>query len=269
MTVPAALNDPVPALAATVDRIDVDDPVFISDLHLAPAAPRTTTMFARFMREVAPRYRELLILGDLFEFWAGDDELQESFALQVADALDAHAERGHPVYVMHGNRDLLLGRGFADAASATLLADPTLAKVAGTPMLLAHGDAWCIDDVAYQRFRAETRAPATQQRFLALPRAQRLAFMGAARAQSEAAKSTKAMDIMDVNPSAVEPALRAAGVHCVVHGHTHRPAVHRFTLDGKPAERWVLPDWDYDAETPRGGYVALDGGSLRAFPFGI
>jgi len=160
---------------------------------------------------------------------------------------------------MHGNRDLLLGAGFLRATGAQLLADPCVAEVGGREVLLAHGDAWCTQDVEYMRFRASVRQEATQRQFLAGPRAARLAFMGAARAQSESGKRAKAMEIMDVTPSVVDEALRAGGLRLLIHGHTHRPAVHEGSLDGQPTQRWVLPDWDFDVPDlgqRRGGYLA-------------
>lgn len=259
-------TDPVPALAAGVDRIALRDPVFVSDLHLSESQPATLARFVRFVRELAPAHRELVILGDLFEYWAGDDDLDAGVGRTVADALNALAGRGVAVWVMHGNRDLLLGRGFAQAAGATLLADPVRAELSFGPVLLAHGDAWCTRDAEYQRFRAQVRDPRWQHDFLAQPLDARRAFVGAARAASESGKKTKAMDIMDVTPAAIDAALRGAGVTALIHGHTHRPATHRWLLDGRPAERWVLPDWDLDAPAARrrAGYLIVDGGRLAA-----
>jgi UDP-2,3-diacylglucosamine hydrolase len=167
---------------------------------------------------------------------------------------------------MHGNRDLLLGSRFLRATGAQLLADPAVALVGGRQVLLAHGDAWCTQDLEYMRFRASVRQEATQRQFLAGPRAARLAFMGAARASSEAGKRAKATEIMDVSPSVVDQALRASGLRLLIHGHTHRPAVHRFDLDGAPAERWVLPDWDFDAQPVRGGAIGVRDGALVSVP---
>ncbi len=252
---PASPLDPVPALAAQIDRIALHDPVFVSDLHLSETQPATLDRFLRFAREVAAAHRELVILGDLFEYWVGDDDLASGVGRTVADALRALGERGVAVFLMHGNRDLLLGRGFADAACATLLADPTRADAPGGAALLAHGDAYCTRDADYQRFRAQVRDPRWQHDFLARPLAERRAFVGMARAASETARKTQPMDIMDVAPAAIDAALRTAGLAAIVHGHTHRPALHRWTLDGQAAERCVLPDWDFDAEPVRGGYA--------------
>lgn len=247
------LTDPPPALAVTKSIEPLIDPAFISDLHLAPERPATLTRFFRFMHEDAPRHRELVILGDLFEFWIGDDS--SAPARPVIDALARASSAGQRVFLMHGNRDPLLGRDFAVAAGATLLADSIVAEVAGTTTLLSHGDAWCTRDVAYQQFRAMVRNPDFQRGFLGKSIEERIAVAKSARMASDAAKSIKAMDIMDVTPEAVITALREAGVRRIIHGHTHRPAAHVLELDGASAERWVLPDWDLDDTEPRGGYL--------------
>jgi len=266
-----AAANPLPVELAGLQRLTLRDALVISDLHLAATAPLTLARFLRFCAEEAAAHAELLILGDLFEAWVGDDSLDaddDAVARPVAAALRRLADHGVQVYLMHGNRDLLLGAAFLRATGAQLLADPCVAALGDRLALLSHGDAWCTQDVDYQRFRATVRQAATQRQFLAGPRAARLAFMGAARAQSEAGKQAKAMAIMDVTPAAVEAALRAAGLRLLVHGHTHRPAVHGFLLDGEPAERWVLPDWDFDVPpgaTARGGYLHADSaGTLRA-----
>ncbi|MGH6622649.1 MAG: UDP-2,3-diacylglucosamine diphosphatase [Burkholderiaceae bacterium] len=243
----------VPALAVAPDAAPLTDPVFISDLHLAPERPRTLARFLRFMDEDAPRYRELAILGDLFEFWIGDDAA--AAAAPVIAALARASARGQRIVAMHGNRDLLLGPAFSRATGATLLADPIVVEVSGVRTLLTHGDAWCMRDVVYQQFRARVREPAVQSDFLSKPIEERLTFFRTGRLQSEGEKSLKAMDIMDVTPAAVVDALAAASVHRVIHGHTHRPAVHEFYVGDQRAERWVLPDWEFDEGEVRGGYL--------------
>jgi UDP-2,3-diacylglucosamine hydrolase len=264
-----AAADPLPAALRGLQRVELRDPIFISDLHLNAAAPATLRRFLRFCDEDAARHAELLILGDLFEYWIGDDTLQaedDTVSRAVAQALRRLSDRGLRLYVMHGNRDLLLGAGFLRATGAQLLADPCVAAAGGREVLLAHGDAWCTQDLDYMRFRASVRQEATQRQFLAGPRQARLAFMGAARAQSEAGKRDKAMEIMDVTPAAVDEALRASGPRLLIHGHTHRPAVHRFMVDGEAAERWVLPDWDFESSPSRGGAIALRDGELVNLP---
>ncbi|HXF47429.1 MAG TPA: UDP-2,3-diacylglucosamine diphosphatase [Burkholderiaceae bacterium] len=249
----------VPALAATVDRVALADPLFISDLHLAATHPRTLARFEEVAATLARTHAEFVILGDLFEYWAGDDATDDEVGNAVAAALRGVAAAGVRVYLMHGNRDLLLGSDFAAAAGATLLADPTRAEIGGAAVLLSHGDVYCTRDVAYQRFRAQARNPDFQRAFLAKPLAERRAFIGQARAKSEQVKQTTAAEIMDVTSEAIADAMRTAGVTRMIHGHTHRPGTHRFELDGRAAERWVLPDWDLDGEAPRGGYLTCRG----------
>ncbi|HTT12274.1 MAG TPA: UDP-2,3-diacylglucosamine diphosphatase [Burkholderiaceae bacterium] len=256
--------DPTPpALAPTVDRLTLADPRFISDLHLSEAQPRTLARFERFAANEARTCAELLILGDLFEFWAGDDATDDAVARRVESALADLTFAGVRVYLMHGNRDLLLGNDFARRCGATLLVDPTLAQIAGGTVMLAHGDVYCTLDLDYMRFRAQVRNPDFQRVFLAKSLAERRAFVGQARAASEAGKQKKSMEIMDVTPEAIDDALRRAGVTLMIHGHTHRPATHRTVLDGNAAERWVLPDWDFDADPVRGGYLRISGGAWR------
>jgi UDP-2,3-diacylglucosamine hydrolase len=258
---------PPPALAADTDQVRLDDALLISDLHLSASQPATLARFLRFVDEDAARHRALLVLGDLFEFWVGDDA-DDAIGVVVADALRSLAGRGVGVFVMHGNRDLLLGRRFCALAGARMLADPTLADLGGTGTLLAHGDAYCTRDADYMAFRARVRDPAFQQAFLGKALAERRTFVGQARAASEAGKQAKSMQIMDVTPDEIDAALLAAGVARMIHGHTHRPATHRFALDGRAAERWVLPDWDFDAEPARGGYLHADGAQLRVHALG-
>jgi len=256
-----SLVDPPPVLAVAPTAAPLVDPLFVSDLHLAEQRPRTIARFLRFLAEDASRHRELVILGDLFEFWIGDDAAAS--ARPVVDALAAHSASGRRLLLMHGNRDPLLGHGFAAASGGTLLADPIVVDIAGTPTLLSHGDAWCTLDVAYQRFRATVRQPDFQRDFLSKALDERIAFARGLRLQSDSEKSMKAADIMDVTPDAVVAALRAAGVHRIIHGHTHRPAAHVVDLGDALAERWVLPDWDLDGAEPRGGYLEIVEGRPR------
>jgi len=248
-----------PALAARTDRIALRDPALISDLHLNAAQPATRAAFVRFCAELAPQHAELVILGDLFEFWAGDDD-PDTVGRDVAGALAQLAQRGVRVYLMHGNRDLLLGSAFCARAGARLLADPTLALVDGRAVLLTHGDAYCTRDVDYMKFRRKARGALFQKLFLTRPLARRRALIGQARATSESAKAAKAMQIMDVTPAEVEQAMANAGVHTLIHGHTHRPGRYPHVVGGHAVTRWVLPDWDLDTAPPRGGYLRLRDG---------
>jgi UDP-2,3-diacylglucosamine hydrolase len=252
-----------PALAPTVDRLTLADALFISDLHLSEAQPRTLARFERFIATEARMHAELVILGDLFEFWAGDDATDDAVANKVEAALAGLSAAGVRVYLMHGNRDLLLGNDFAQRTAVTLLKDPTLAQIGGRSVMLTHGDVYCTLDVDYQRFRAQVRNPAFQGAFLAKSLAERRAFVGQARAASEAGKQQKSMEIMDVTPQAIDDALREANLALMIHGHTHRPAIHRTTVDGVAAERWVLPDWDFDTDKVRGGYLHVGAGAWR------
>ena len=224
--------------------------LFISDLHLCPTRPAINALFMRFVLDIAPQAEALYILGDFFEYWAGDDDLADPFHTTITDALAGLAKRGTRVYIMHGNRDFLLSDAFMRAAQATLLPDPTRIDLHGTPTLLMHGDTLCTDDVAYQQFRSMVRNTEWQRNFLAQPLSQRKSQIEDLRKKSAQEKSNKSAEIMDVNAEAVANTLRAQGYPRLIHGHTHRPARHSHNVDGMLCERWVLPDW-YEA----GGYL--------------
>ena len=216
--------------------------LFISDLHLDEARPQITDLFVRLLAAEARTVDALYILGDLFESWIGDDD-DAPLASRVADALRGLRESGVPIYFMHGNRDFLLGADYAACAGMQLLGDPTVVELDGERTLLMHGDTLCVDDVEYQKFRALVRNPAWQAQFLAKPLAERRAFAAQARGESRKQTAIKAAEIMDVNQRAVASTMRAHGVRRLIHGHTHRPATHRFELEGAVAERIVLGDW--------------------------
>ena len=226
--------------------------LFISDLHLDDARPRTNELFLAFMAGPATRAEALYILGDLFEFWIGDDAIDLPLNRMVVDALAALSRRGTRLHFMHGNRDFLVRDGFAAATGATLLADPTKVDLYGRHTLLMHGDTLCTDDIAYQKFRAQVHDPAQQAAFLARTMAERDAFVRGVRSQSDAAKAGKSEEIMDVAPRAVEEMLRQHAYPTLIHGHTHRPATHVLEVDGHRCERWVLTDW-YES----GGYLEV------------
>ena len=232
--------------------------LFISDLHLSAERPAITQLFLEFLRDRAAGADALYILGDLFEYWVGDDACDEAEYRPIVAGLRALTQSGVPVYVMHGNRDFLIGEGFAQATGARLLPDPTVIELCGNRTLLMHGDTLCTDDVEYQRFRVYIRQPAQIQGFLAKPLAERNAMLRGYREMSKAATAQKAEDIMDVNANAVGVALRAHGVRTLIHGHTHRPADHRIDLDGMPARRIVLGDW-YE----QGSVLHCDANALR------
>ncbi len=200
-------------------------------------------VFLTFLERQASRAEALFILGDLFDQWLGDDDDTDPHPAIVA-ALARLTASGVPVGVLHGNHDFLLGAGFAARSGCRLLSDPTVIEVYGTTVLLMHGDTLCTDDAAYQALRAEVRDPANQARFLALPLAMRAAQADALRATSRQQTQLKSSSIMDANARAVEAIMREHGVRHLIHGHTHRPAIHHsFGLESQRATRIVLGDW--------------------------
>jgi UDP-2,3-diacylglucosamine hydrolase len=230
--------------------------LFISDLHLQESHPCTAEAFFRFLADRAPQAEALYLLGDVFEYWAGDDDLGTPFHQRIVDALRGLSDHGVTVYWMAGNRDFLAGRDFAHAAGLTLLPDPYVATIGGQTVALAHGDAQCTGDLKYLAFRAQVRDPAWQQQFLAMPLAQRKAIIAGLREGSRQAHGEKSYEIMDVTPDAVAALHATTGAGVVIHGHTHRPALHVDPDTGR--RRYVLPDWELDAEPVRGGWIAID-----------
>lgn len=216
--------------------------LFISDLHLDPVRPVITALLLDFLEQQSRRANALYILGDLFEAWIGDDDNAELGQI-VAEALRALTAHGVPTYFLHGNRDFLIGERFAAASGVQLLPESTIIELAGERVLLLHGDTLCTDDVEYQAFRAQVRTPAWQARTLALPLEQRRALAGQLRETSQQALQQKTADITDVNGAEVDRVMRAHRVYRLIHGHTHRPAIHDWSLDGQPARRAVLGDW--------------------------
>ncbi len=215
---------------------------FISDLHLSDQRPAITEAFIAFLDGPARDSEALYILGDLFEVWLGDDMVLPAYARAI-EAMHRLADAGVPLHVMHGNRDFLLGEAFAAMSGATLLPETQVIDLHGTPTLLLHGDTLCTDDTAYQQFRAMVRDPAWQAGVLAKSPEERLALARQFREMSMTEMAGKSAEIMDVNPDAVRTAFREAGVRQMIHGHTHRPAIHDLDLDGRPARRIVLGDW--------------------------
>jgi UDP-2,3-diacylglucosamine hydrolase len=240
--------------------------LFISDLHLSGERPAISERFFEFLRGPASRAAALYILGDLFEYWIGDDELDASdgdpLALRVAQALGGLARRGVSVAFMHGNRDFLVGARFCEKSGARLLEDPAVETIGGARTLLMHGDTLCTDDHDYQAWRRTARSRAWQQEFLSKSLPERRETLHALREKSKEIVGAKPAEIMDVSEEAVREALRAHGLTRLVHGHTHRPAHHQLELDGRPCERWVLPDW-----YARGGYLAIDEAGSRLVSF--
>ena len=235
--------------------------LFISDLHLQPSHPLTCAAFFAFLQERAMAAQALYLLGDLFEYWAGDDDLADPLHQQIAQAIRAVSDAGVAVYWIAGNRDFLVGQAFADAAGLRLLAEPHVADIGGQRIALVHGDAQCTDDLNYMAFRAQVRDPAWQAQFLAMPLAQRKGIIAGMRDGSRAAHTTKSYELMDVAPSAVNALFDATASNVIIHGHTHRPALH---VNGA-RRRYVLPDWEPYAEPARGGWIAIaaDGAITR------
>jgi len=217
--------------------------LFISDLHLSPARPHLVAAFHELLHGPARGASALYVLGDLFDVWLGDDQLREPLASAVADALAEIAGSGVPLFVQRGNRDFLIGERFARACRATLLPDRVVHDVQGTATLLMHGDLLCTDDVEYQRFRSYWQDPARRRRVLSRPYFVRRIGARVMRFGSRRATAAKTEVIMDVNADAVVAELRQHGVSRLIHGHTHRPARHEVTVDGRACERWVLADW--------------------------
>ena len=236
--------------------------LFISDLHLSEERPEANETFYSFIEEKASTADSLYILGDLFEYWVGDDDLSEPFHSVIAGFLRRLSAGGVALYVMHGNRDFLFGRQFAEQTGARLLADPATLELGGVKTLLMHGDTLCTDDVDYQRWRQVSRAPDWQQEFASKPLAERRRVARELRVQSGRAIKAKQEEIMDVTPSAVREVLRMHGASRLIHGHTHRPGRHELELDGRRCERWVLPDW-----YGRGGYLEIAGDAPRLVRF--
>ena len=214
--------------------------LFVSDVHLDPGAPEGQRQFLDFLRVEAANCAVLYILGDLFETWVGDDAGENE---PVLAALGALTGSGVACFLLHGNRDFLIGRGFCERTGCRLLPDPVTVELGGERVLLTHGDALCTDDHPYQELRTTVRNPAWQERFLSLPVATRRLLASEARAGSRAHTARTIPTIMDVNSKAVEDAFRATQVRRIIHGHTHRPGVHDVLVEGHAVQRIVLGAW--------------------------
>jgi len=236
----------------STDHPQVPATLFISDLHLAPERPVTIECFLGLLRKRAREAQALYILGDLFDAWIGDDDDQPPYP-EIRAALRGLTESGTDCYLMHGNRDFLIGRAFARDTGCKLLADPTPVDLAGTPTLLMHGDLLCTDDVPYQKFRRRIRNPLVRRLFLWKSLSERRAIAADYRRKSGAAIAEKTQAIMDVNQRTVEKYMRRFSAQRLIHGHTHRPADHSFMLDGNPVTRLVLTEW----HTNRGEVLAV------------
>ena len=243
--------------------------LFISDLHLTSERPAANEALFAFLEREAPSAQALYILGDLFEYWIGDDDLADPLNAVVAGFLANTVRQGTPVFLMHGNRDFLIADAFCKAAGAQLIADPTVVDLFGTRTLLMHGDTLCIDDADYQDWRRVCRGAEWQAKFLAEPLEARREQMLELRARSEKDKRSKLSVVMDVNQDAVREVLQTYGCTRLIHGHTHRPAHHMLEVEvdarARQCERWVLPDW-----YRRGGYLeaSATGARLVSLPMG-
>lgn len=232
--------------------------LFIADLHLCQEEPAITAGFLHFLQREAPHCDALYILGDLFEAWIGDDD-PNPLHQKIANALRALPV---PVYFIHGNRDFLIGRRFARDSGMTLLPEEQVLELYGNRLLIMHGDTLCTDDQGYQRFRAKVHQRWIQTLFLALPLFIRKRIATRMRADSKQANQHKSLTIMDVNQQAVEAAMQRQQVRLLIHGHTHRPAIHALTLQGKAAERAVLGAWHSE-----GSMIQLDASGIQLIEF--
>ncbi len=235
--------------------------LFVSDLHLSPDRPGALGAFHRFAAGPAREAAAVYILGDLFDWWVGDDQMRMPFVRKIVESLAGIAATGVPLQVGHGNRDFALGSRFAAAARCRLLDDVELLDLYGVPTLVSHGDELCTDDVQYQEYRTRMRDPVTQARLLRLPYAVRRVFAWWLRRRSRNDKALKAEYIMDVNDDAVVAAFRAHGARRMIHGHTHRPATHVHMVDGAACERHVLADWH-----DHGEFLAVDAAGVSRLP---
>ena len=217
--------------------------LLISDLHLEQERPDISRAFLHFLETRATQAEALYILGDFFEVWIGDDAMSP-FQRSIAQALRQLSDSGTRIYLMHGNRDFMLGKAFCREAGCTLLGDPSVVELGDERVLLMHGDSLCTQDAAYMKLRRWLRNPLSLFILRNLPLTTRHKLARKLRNESRAQTRMKASDIVDVTPSEVSQAMAAHGVHTLIHGHTHRPAVHQLMLDGQPARRIVLGDWD-------------------------
>lgn len=233
--------------------------LFISDLHLSPRSPGATALFLQFLAGRARTAEALYILGDLFEAWIGDDDRDTRFHARIVEALRAASESGLKIYFQHGNRDFLLGTDFAQAAGVSLLPDPYDLALPEWSFVLSHGDALCLDDAAYMRFRARVRTAEWQTRMLARPRWLRRLFARFLRWRSRHRSTGQRPVYADLNGAATDDFLRDHAYATFIHGHTHQPATHDHIVDGIHVERWVLADW----HEARGECLVWDGEYLH------
>jgi UDP-2,3-diacylglucosamine hydrolase len=240
--------------------------LFISDLHLHESLPRTTQAFFTFLRDYAIKSQQLYLLGDVFEYWAGDDVIATPYNQRIVNAIRQVSDAGVAVFWIAGNRDFLVGEHFARSTGATLLPDPFVANIAARQIVLTHGDAQCTDDASYMAFRAMVRDPGWQRAFLSQPLAQREKIIEGMRNESRQAQRGKPYGILDVNAAAIMSLFQATDTSVMIHGHTHRPARHEYRDQDVERVRYVLPDWDCDTDPKRGGWIGIGtDGVIRRF----
>lgn len=248
--------------------------LFASDIHLHPSLPKTTDAFFGFLNEHARKADQLYLLGDLFEYWAGDDDITTNYHSKIIHALRALSNSGTQIFWIAGNRDFLIGERFANETGAQFLPDPSVITIADHRIAIAHGDEQCTDDLPYMAFRSMVRQEKWQKDFLLLPLIERKKIIEGLRVNSQMEQKQKTSEIMDVNPKAIQNLFTNNNVEIIIHGHTHRPAKHQH----KEGIRYVLPDWDCDLKNKksRGGWLEiysdgeilfrhLDGGTSSSF----
>ena len=237
--------------------------LFISDLHLSPRSPGATRLFIDFLAGFARPGSELYIPGDLVGAWIGGGGIADPFHAEIVTALRAASDGGLRINIMHGNRDFLLGADFASASGVRLIDDPTILSTAEWQFALSHGDALCLDDLAYMQFRAQVRDPAWQSALLIKPLAERRAIAAHMREVSASNQRTAPSPYTDLQAAATDDFLRQHGYATFIHGHTHQPAKHDHIVDGIHVERWVLADWQEAGDASRGECLIWDGEALR------
>lgn len=237
------------------------NPVLVADIHLSDDKPKTKEAFLNFLRNDATRFNELIVLGDLFEFWPGDDG--RIAYRDITNALKQYTDTGRKLYIMHGNRDFLMGQDFEQATGGYLLTDPIVVKIGLDQVVLSHGDEWCTLDADYQQFRSTLRDPEVQAQILSETLEHRIDLANSLRRQSKDDNSKKDYEKMDVVVHDVGKTLRLLGCNTVIHGHTHKPSHYTHVNDDFRFDRWVLPDWDFDCAKPKGGYLSFENGYLH------
>jgi UDP-2,3-diacylglucosamine hydrolase len=238
--------------------------LFISDLHLTQSRPKTTRAFLKFLEMHAMKVRQLYLLGDVFEYWAGDDGISEPYNQKIIKAIRQVCDAGIDVFWVAGNRDFLAGHDFSRASGLKILSEPFIATISGQRIILVHGDAQCTDDQAYMDFRAEVRKPEWQKKFLSMPLLRRKQIIEELRINSRKEQMEKSSEIMDVNEIAIGSLFNTTGASIMIHGHTHRPARHEYKEGTNTSIRYVLPDWEMDTEPVRGGWIAISNeGEIR------